>query len=786
VTGRPTVLHDCNVVDLSSHIAGPYCARLLGAAGAAVTKAEWGSGDPLETWAATGRPAPRDGSTMYRFLNAGKRRLRLEPGDDDPTALLREADIIIESGLPPWLTADDLRGPNGQAVVLSISAYGRTGPWSGRSASGLVIDAEAGVLGVLGDVEGPPVSNGVPISEFAAGSYGAVAALAAFRRARATGCGELIDLSLAEAANVTGSNLFPIRHDAGGRGPVAAPSRWLMVPGAERAADGWVGLTFHSRQQFDDFLVMIERFDLLGDDRWASQPYRLAHHEEWSAIVQSWTMARTTAEILTLAEQFRVPAAPVTDGGSVADFEQYVGRGAIGPIDGTSLTGPQVPILLDGERLCVAAEAPRRRDTRRGRRPDTAPAGTAGGRPLTGVRVLDVTNWLAGPIAGQLLAALGADVIHLESHVRLDGGRTLIEGDPVGEWWECGYLFLHANVGKRSLAIDLRTEAGRDAAIDVIKGCDVVIENFAPRVFDQLGLGCDEIRRAAPGTSVVRLPAFGLNGPWRDRVGFGETMEQCSGMAAVTGFPDGPPLIPHGGCDLLAGAHGAFAALLALEHRDRTGAGALMEVPLAEVALTASAAPLLEHQEFGVVTPRRGNRSGSFAPQGVYPCAGTDEWLALTVRTDAEWQALTDVMGRPDWARSTQFETVEDRQRHHDVLDERLAAWTAGQRADSLAEQLTTRGIPAGRCREPRLTAEHPQFVARRLFEEVRHDELGVVRIGAIPFRFASVDAWWRRPPPRLGEHNREVLAEVGRIDEQRLDELEANGVIGCRPVGVE
>jgi crotonobetainyl-CoA:carnitine CoA-transferase CaiB-like acyl-CoA transferase len=573
---------------------------------------------------------------------------------------------------------------------------------------------------------------------------------------------------------------MPARYDLEGRPPITAPARWLEVPGLEPTADGWVGLTTMSRQQFDDFLVMIDRSDLLDNDEWPKLQYRFEHIDEWNAIVQRWTRHHTTAEVLELAAALRIPSSPISDGRTVADFEQFVARASIGPCDGDALVAPRPPIRINGRRLRVGARPATARSSR-------APVGEVrAGRPLAGLRVLDATIWFAGPVTGQLLAALGADVIHLESHVRLEGGRTVTAGAVTGRWWERGFLFHQANAGKRSLAVDMSRPEGREAVRRVIAQCDFVVENFSPRVFDGFGLGWDEIHRLNQRVSFVRLPAFGLDGPWKDRVGFGETMEQCTGMAWVTGFPDEPPRQPAGPCDPLAGSHGAFAALLALEHRDRTGEGALVEVAMAETVLNAAAEPLVEYSAYGRTMPRNGNRSAAAAPQGLYRCRGFEQWLALTVATDADWAALKAAMGDPPWAQDPAYDCLDGRRRGHDAIDGGIEAWAADQDLSAVVSQLTARGVAAAAVVDPRLGYLHPQFRSRRLYEELDHPVAGRVSIAAIPFRFSSVDSWLASAAPTLGQHNREVLRDVAGLDPGAIDSLEATGVIGQHPAGVE
>ena len=265
--------------------------------------------------------------------------------------------------------------------------------------------------------------------------------------------------------------------------------------------------------------------------------------------------------------------------------------------------------------------------------------------PLAGVRVVDFTAFWAGPAAAHSLAALGADVIKIESIQRPDGIRYSggMRTD-VDDWWEYGWVFHAMNTNKRSVTLDLQSTDGIELVKDLVRQADVVIENFSPRVMDLFGLGADTLLELNPRVVVVRMPAFGLTGPWRDRVGFAPTMEQIAGLAWVTGLPDGLPVAPRGACDPLAGAHAAFATLTALEFAERTGRGQLVEVPMIETVLNVTAVQTMEF-EVSEGHEAAGQPWDSAALQDVYRCAGDDDWIAVSVRTDEELSALAELVG---------------------------------------------------------------------------------------------------------------------------------------------
>jgi crotonobetainyl-CoA:carnitine CoA-transferase CaiB-like acyl-CoA transferase len=274
------------------------------------------------------------------------------------------------------------------------------------------------------------------------------------------------------------------------------------------------------------------------------------------------------------------------------------------------------------------------------------------------------------------------------------------------------------------------------------------------------------------------MPAFGLSGPWRDRTGFAQTMECLTGMAWLTGFPDGPPVLVRGACDPLAGMHAVIATLLALIERDQSGGGRLVETVMVEAALNAAAEQVAEYGDTGTVLRRDGNRGPVAAPQGVYPCAGDDRWLALAVVTDEQWKALCGVVGDTGWAADIASDRTVDRRRNHDAIDAALARWTTERDAEELATALVAAGVPACAVIPSREIVANPQLRSRRLFEVEPHVVTGDHEIPMLPFRFSRVDHWLRSPAPTLGQHNTEVLSEIG-LAPPAIDELRRAGIVG-------
>ncbi|MEE8581346.1 MAG: CoA transferase, partial [Myxococcota bacterium] len=689
-------LRDLRVIDFSSRIAGPYVSKLLADAGADVIKVEGSEGDPLRRWSSSGGKLGDEDGAFFKFLNGSKRSLVGRPDDAAVLELIAGADLVIEDLEPGVIDELDLCARFPSLVWLSITPFGRGGPYTTRPATEFTIQAEAGAIGNRGLLSQPPYMAGGRTTEWIAGTYAAVAALAAVRRAKRNGRGEHIDFSMLEVINVAGTMYLDLMYSLAGRPAISGPGRSVEIPSIEPTLDGWVGFNTNSRQQFTDFLLLIERTDLLEDKELAMIRTRAARMDEWNAAVRAWTTRHSTAEIVEKASLLRIPVAPVNDGKSVLEHEQFKARGVFEKNPGGDFLQPRPPYLIDGERIRRPEAAPKlgqhtgtieaRTPSRSNKSGSNESAASSAGAelPLAGLRVLDATAWWAGPSSTHMLAMLGAEVIHLESIQRPDGMR-LAAGAFVARdnWWEWSGMFVGTNSNKKGLTLDLGNPRGLELVKKLIPLCDLVVENFSPRVFENFGLGWEQIHALAPRTLLVRMPAFGLDGPWRNNVGFAQTMEQMTGLAWLTGHVDDQPRIQRGPCDPLAGMHAAFAALVGLAERDHSGRGHHLECAMVEGALNAASEQVIEYTAYGNVMQRNGNRCPTAAPQGLYPCRGEEAWLALSIESEAQWQALRQALGEPEWAQDPALQSLAGRHAHHDRIDEALFAWAADRDLDA-------------------------------------------------------------------------------------------------------
>jgi crotonobetainyl-CoA:carnitine CoA-transferase CaiB-like acyl-CoA transferase len=774
------VLDGVRVVDCTTEIAGPYCSKLLADAGADVVKVEPSGGDPLRRWGS---------GALFEYLNTTKRSVR-----DDAFELAKSADILV-SGKRVDTAA--LWTDNPSLVVVVITPFGCTGPWSDHPSTEFTLQAACGSIGQRGLPDQPPLSAGGRLGEWMSGTYGALAAIAAHREAIRSGLGEFIDVAMLDCMAVTMVTYPSVFASFAGWPDVAGTGRTIEVPSIEPTRDGYFVVTTNSAQQFQDFLLMIERPDLMSDPDLPQVAKRFRRRDEFLSAVHRYTTQHTTAEALEAASLLRIPSGPLLNGETMTEFEQFVARGAFVPSPSERFLQPRVPYRISGctptpfkaapdlgEHDGVIDWAPR---TGRASGNHTDAAQAVGNRwqlPLAGVRIVDCTAWWAGPVSTATLAALGADVIKVESLTRPDNMRfASTRSSSHDRWWEWSPIFHAANIGKRGVTFDLSRPEGAEMLERLLKTADVLVENFTPRVMEQFGFDWDRVHALNDELIMVRMPAFGLDGPWRDRTGFAQTMECLTGMSWLTGFAEGPPVLVRGACDPLAGMHAAFATILALMARDRRGGGRLVEAAMVESVLNAAAEQVVEYSSSGTLLGRDGNRGPYAAPQGVYPCADDDEWIAVAVASDEQWRSLRALLGSPPWMRYD-YSVAAGRRAAHDAIDRELSSWTRRHPAEELVQMLLDAGVPAAVVIPPRDVAANPQLRHRRLFEVEHHPVTGDHEVPTLPFRFSRVDHWLRSPSPTLGHDNDSVLEELGYspAETRRLHET---GHVGGVPTGI-
>lgn len=378
---------------------------------------------------------------------------------------------------------------------------------------------------------------------------------------------------------------------------------------------------------------------------------------------------------------------------------------------------------------------------------------------LDGLRVLDLTQVMAGPFCTQLLGDLGADVVKVEPPGRGDLSRSM-GGERLRLRGPDNAPFLALNRNKRSVVLDLKEDAGRAALLRLAASADVLVENFRPGVTRSLGVGWDEVSRINPRLVYASISGFGQTGPYAGRPGFDLIAQGMSGVMSVTGEAGGRPVkcgVPV--ADLAAGLYAAVGILAALRARERTGRGQHVETSLFEAALSLSVWEATELFATGEAPRPLGSAHRLNAPYQAFRTA--DGWVTLAALTEPQWESLCGALGRPGLARDERFATNAGRMAHLPALVEAIEAALAAGTTAEWVERLLDAGVPAGPIHDHRQVFEDPHTRARGMVEEVEHPVEGLVRTLGFPLKLGDTPAAVRRPPPLLGEHTEEVLAEL-------------------------
>jgi benzylsuccinate CoA-transferase BbsF subunit len=396
---------------------------------------------------------------------------------------------------------------------------------------------------------------------------------------------------------------------------------------------------------------------------------------------------------------------------------------------------------------------------------------------LAGVRVLDFCWVGAGALVTKLLAEHGAEVIKVESRARPDNLRVAPPYRPGAENLDGSGYFASRNNDKKSLALNMRTEKGRELAYALASRADVVANNFRPGVMERWGLAYDSVAAVNPSVVYLSMPMQGSDGPNSGYIGFGSTIAALSGLVHLSGDPDRMPVGTgtHYPDHIPSPGHALVALLAALRRRARTGEGAHVELSQLESAASVVGAALIAAGNGGPVPTRRGNRVDGHCPSGVFPCAGDDDWCAVAARNDAEWQALAQVLALPHDAR---FDTVAGRRDHENDLEGAVAARTATWDRRELAAALQAVHVPAWPVLSSSDLIDDPQLAARGFWRRLTHPVIGEMTAPAAPFQHDGERAGPERSAPLLGEHTHEVATSLLGLSETEIERLEAEQVL--------
>ena len=391
--------------------------------------------------------------------------------------------------------------------------------------------------------------------------------------------------------------------------------------------------------------------------------------------------------------------------------------------------------------------------------------------PLTGIRVLDLTRYLAGPFATMLLADYGADVVKVES----PKGR---EFRPPGAKRD-SYFFLSSNRNKRSLTLDVKVEAGRACFERMLPACDVVVENFRPGVMEALGLGAESLLARHPRLIYCGISGFGASGPYRDRPGFDQIAQGMSGFMSLTGTEEsGPTRAGIAIGDLLGGLFAAHGIQLALLARARTGQGQIVDTSLLESMIGVLSWGAGMFFEGGQVPGPAGQHHPLSAPYGRF--RARDAYLNIAAGKEAMWKQLAQALGHPEWMTDVRFRGPAERVAHRDELTRAMEEALSRHDVSHWVDLLNRAGVPCGPVLDLAQVFSDPQVLFRQMLVELPHPELGTFKTTGLPVKLSQTPGAIARPPPLHGEHNDEILEEFG-LSPEEVRVLRERGVVGPR-----
>jgi crotonobetainyl-CoA:carnitine CoA-transferase CaiB-like acyl-CoA transferase len=838
-TRRVPPLEGVRVVEVGGGVAAAFCARLLADCGADVVKVEnprRGDGTRSSGPFAGGRPHIDTGA-LFLALNGGKRSVALDLKTASGNALLMRlvdgADVVITGLRPASLDRIGLGGGavqarNPRAVHVALTSFGLSGPMRDAPASELTLCCAGGLAYVTGEYSDPPTKSALDQAQYIGGSHAAGGALAALWHAERTGQGQLVEVSIQEVvAGILQGKLsyYTYMGCVARRQPKSSGSlQYALLP----CRDGYIAPMFvpGANVDWELFATFLELPELM-DERFATRAGRIENGAELEQIITARLAEKGKYEWFHSAQEWRLTFGVVQSPEELLRCPQLEARGYWSEVD-HPVAGPlRIPGQMfrsteDCERLpqpaprlgehtaavlgelgvsagdvlaLQASSAVRSQElTPPGRGADPPRAVTSAATPsgdgaLHGVRVIECGEAYAVPHLTRLLADMGADVIKVESCYRPDVVRVWPFPDnvPGEQFWNRGGVFNEPNRNKRAVTIDLRTPKGVEVFKRLIATADVFCENYTPRVMSQLGLDYKQLVAVKPDLIMLSSTGYGHGGPWMHYTAWGFTVEPTAGVSHFVGRPDGPPLrtgIAY--VDMPAASVSAVAVLAALRYHRRTGRGQWIDLAQYEVGAGFIGEALVAAAIGARPQTRTGNRHRSHAPQGVYPCAGTDRWVALTVSSDRQFTALCDLIGAPELAADASLRTAEGRGARHAAVDAALSAWTSSRSAEDVATRLRESGIAAmvAMTVKDLLLDEHLR--ERGYFELATHrpetGDLGTRPYPGMAVRLHATPGGIRCAAPLLGQDNDEVFAELGYDAGQRA-ELESEGVSGRWPV---
>jgi crotonobetainyl-CoA:carnitine CoA-transferase CaiB-like acyl-CoA transferase len=790
------LLDAVRVLDLSSG-AGDQVTRLFADLGADVLKVEPPMGSP-------GREQPptlAGASIPFALHNANKRSVVLDPYDEDDHIafldLAAAADIVVDDGhygeaATFGTSAEELAAQYQHLVVLSISDFGAAGPRSLWRATDAVFYAMCGALSRSGPTTGTPVLPPEGIASATAAAQAAWAALAAYYNRLRCGTGGYIDFSRFDAVVMALDPAF------GAHGQVAAGIRragqWRGRPKNQDAypiypcQDGSVRLCVMAPRQWHGLRRWLGEPEEFQDPKYDALGERFAAWPEISRLIEALFAGQTMKELVSAGQAHGVPIAAVLTPSQILGSEHFEAVGAITDVElvpGVRTRVPSGYFVVDGQHSGFRTPAPAlgRDGPAWGAIPAVAssPTGRLGQHPFAGLRILDLGIIVAGGELSRLFGDLGAEIIKVESADFPDGLRQARAGDAMSE------SFAWTRRNNLGLGLDLRSDKGKDIFTRLVADSDAVFANFKPGTLTALGFPYEKLRAINPQIVLAESSAYGDDGPWSDRLGYGPLVRAATGVTRLWtaderenqggterhAFYDATTIFP----DHVVGRITAIAALAALIHRNRAGAtGAHIHISQAETVVNQLDTLYVTQAALAAGIPRIAEDTSLHI---VCPCAGDDEWCVVSIESDDEWRCAAGVFHHPQWADDPRFATGEARLANRDELVNMVSVWTRTLTPVRAAQLLQSSGVAAGPMHRPPDLLEDPQLIGRKLYSDMTHpliDRPLPAETGPAPFR--HIPPAPQRPAPVPGQDTVEICRGLLGMGAGEIEQLVNDGVL--------
>jgi crotonobetainyl-CoA:carnitine CoA-transferase CaiB-like acyl-CoA transferase len=770
-------LESTRVVDLTD-LRGALCSRILADLGADVIRIMAPGDDVGPRLSHAYRNANKRGATLDIHARTGS--VALEP-------YLASADVLVENlgpteGASHHLAPMEVAGRHPHLVHVALADFGLSGPRSGWRLEPLPALAASGTLHASGFPDRPPCWMPGHLAHDCASVYGAIGAVAALMDRARTGRGQLVEVSVQEAAlagtvpwSVVLQDYLKINPLLPAAGKRNADGTYWVLP----AADGWIRTVIGNAKQWRGFLALLGNPDVLEQPEWKDPLYRIMNGDVVRLIAEERLTDRTRAELFEEAAQTGATIGVINRPSEFTAHPQPRARQVFletgfAEMDGAPFVAP--PLRLSATPSSLRRSAPRGGDSAvpwEARDVAEPSPNSAAGLLLEGVRVVEFGMAAVVPETCMVLSELGADVIKIESETHLDVLRATGMGRI-----NCGFAFNAECRGRRSVALNLESAEGRRLALQLCATADVVAENYRGGVLDGLGLGFEDVKKVNPAVIYVSSQGYGREGPLARVPAYGPLNLGFVGLHGLWNHPDSP--YPCGTTlnhpDHIAGKLLAVGVLAALDHRRRTGEGQLVDMAQTDAAAFLLGEVYLETFTSGADPQPLGNASPDAVPHGVYPAAGDDSWLAVAVPDDAAWTRLCHALG---WQESPDEATLAGRLELRVEIDERMAKWSSTQPAADAAGFLQERGVSAMAVLGPLDHLSDTHLAERDFIVQLHHPEVGDERHAGNPLRMSTLLQRRAASAPCLGADTEDVLTSVLGMTKADVEALVEKGV--CR-----